>query len=378
MSIRRPPEPHNRYNAGMDAERVKEVLDRLGEPSYRLKQILRAVYKQGVGTYAEITSLPASLRAALEKEAPMMSLKPENILSSEDKRAHKAVLSLADGLSVESVLLRPKPGGPWSCCISCQVGCAVGCSFCATGSMGLVRSLEPEEIADQALFWRQFIRTRKLDGSLLNVVYMGMGEPFHNLDASLASLRILLDPEGLGFAARRISMSTVGIVPAMEIFASGFSQVNLALSLHAANDELRSRLVPVNNAFPLAALSGVLDRVIKTTNRKVFLEYVVLAGENDRAVHARELARFVRSVSRPELLHVNLIAYNPGGSAGTRKRRGKSRPSSPHKRPTEGAMRGFRDKLQTRGVSVTIRRSLGTDIQGACGQLVVQCKKSPK
>lgn len=346
----------------MDLKRLRDALEAAGEPSYRTAQVLKAVYRDGAGTYDEITVLPARLRELLERKAPLSSVKPRRVLVSEDGRARKALLKLADGQLVETVLLRPKPGPAWSACISCQVGCAVGCSFCATGRMGLRRNLTPEEIADQVLFWRQHLRGKGVPGKVTNVVYMGMGEPLHCLDAVSSSLRILLDPARLGLAARHVSVSTAGIVPGMDRLTAEFPQVNLALSLHAADNELRTRLVPINRAYPLEDLGEALERVIGATKRKVFLEYVVIEGVNNRTRDARSVSRFVRSVGRPDLMQVNLIAFNPTGSS--------------RKVPPHWKVRRFRDALMRFGVRVTIRRGLGMDIRAACGQLATASIKS--
>ncbi|MFH2203577.1 MAG: 23S rRNA (adenine(2503)-C(2))-methyltransferase RlmN [Elusimicrobiota bacterium] len=340
----------------MDAIKVREALKRLKQPSYRLTQILRAVYQDGASSYEEVTALPKQLRADLAKRAPVLSFTPKKVFASASRRAYKALLRLADGKLVESVLLRPKPSGDWSACVSSQVGCAMGCIFCATGVMGLRRNLSAEEIADQVLFWRQYLRRKRLGGRLSNVVYMGMGEPLHNIDNVLSSLRILLDPERLGLAARHVSVSTVGILPGMKRLIEAFPQVNLAVSLHAATERLRSRLVPVNKAYPLEQLAETLSEVLAKTRRKIFLEYVLIAGENDGKKNAQELIRFLHKTGRADLLHVNLIAWNPI--------------DTPLRAPTRENAQQFRDWLRGRGATVTIRKSLGMDIRGACGQLI--------
>jgi 23S rRNA (adenine(2503)-C(2))-methyltransferase len=340
----------------MDAAKLAEFLLERREAKYRLKQILKAVYQDGVASYEEMTALPAALRKDLAAEVPISTVAAARVKVSADGRAHKAALRLKDKKLIESVLLKPKPGDQWSSCISSQVGCAMGCNFCATGLMGLKRNLTAEEIADQLVFWRQYMREHRIKGRLTNVVYMGMGEPLHAIGPVLDSLRILLDPERLGLSARHVSVSTVGIVPGMERLVEEFPQVNLALSLHAADDKLRTKLVPANQAYPLRDLARVLQYAIQRTGRKIFLEYVLLAGENDRVEHARELAKFVRKVSRKDLLHVNLIAWNPTDTR--------------HEKPTREAAQRFKEMLQMRGVRVTIRKNLGTDIDGACGQLI--------
>jgi 23S rRNA (adenine(2503)-C(2))-methyltransferase len=340
----------------MDVAKLKQTLKKLKQPDFRFKQIVRSVYTDGVSGYDEITTLPKALRGELKKTSPLLSFKVRKVFTSKDKRAHKALIEFPDGKLAETVLLRPKPTGSWSTCVSSQVGCAMGCTFCATGIMGLRRHLTAEEIADQVLFWRQYIRSKKLGSTLTNVVYMGMGEPLNNLTNVSSSLKILLDPERLALSARHVSVSTVGLVPGIEKFIDAFPQVNLALSLHAANDRLRSHLVPVNKSYPLKALAETLREVLAKTRRKVFVEYVLLAGENDKKDHAQELIRWMHRCGRPDLLHINLIVWNPT--------------DTPHRMtPTEQA-RKFRDWLRERGAHVTIRKNLGTDIQGACGQLI--------
>lgn len=342
----------------MDAAKLKKVFADAGEPAFRLKQALDAVFKNGASSWAEATTLPAALRERLEAEAPVLCLRADRVLVSEDGRAHKAALRLHDGALVETVLLKPKPGPDWSVCVSTQVGCAMACTFCATGLMGLKRDLSAEEISDQVLFWRGYLKTRRLAGRVSNVVYMGMGEPMHNYDATAESLRALLDPGRFGMSARHLSVSTVGIVPGIERFIEDFPNVNLALSLHAATDSVRERLVPANRAFGLEKLAGALRQVLAKTGRKIFLEYVLLAGENDRLRDAFALVKFVHSVGRADLLHVNLIVWNPTATR--------------HTAPDEDGARRFKVALEKQGVSVTVRRNLGTEIQGACGQLITR------
>lgn len=342
----------------MDATKVEKALTAAGEPGFRLKQALEAVYKGHVSAWAEATTLPAALRERLEREAPVLCLASHRVLVSDDGRAHKAALRLHDGCLVESVLLKPKPVDDWSVCVSTQVGCAMACTFCATGLMGLRRNLTAEEIADQVLFWRGYLKARRLEGRVSNVVYMGMGEPFHNYAAVAASLRDLLSPERLGLSARHVSVSTVGIVPGIERFAEDFPTVNLALSLHAATDALRERIVPANRAYDTAKLKAALGAYLQKTGRKVFIEYVLLAGENDRLKDAFALAKFIRETGRADLLHVNLIAWNPTATK--------------HVAPDHDHARRFKEALEGQGVSVTVRRNLGTDIAGACGQLITR------
>ncbi len=338
----------------MDAERARAALKDLGQPGYRWEQVRAAVYAQAASSYDEISVLPAEVRRALGERAPILSLSRRRVSVSGDGRAHKALLDLRDGKTIETVLLRPSPTR-WTACVSTQVGCAVACSFCATGLLGLKRSLTAEEIADQALFWRQYMRAEALEGRLDNVVYMGMGEPFACYDAVAESLRALLDQKRLGLGARHVSVSTSGVAPKIVQFGRDFPQVNLALSLHAADDDLRTRLVPMNKAYPLAKLAEALKIYLRETNRKVFFEYILLRGENDRDEDAAALARWLSGLGPAALLHVNLIVFNQTDTA--------------HSPTAETDARRFQEKIMAAGFKATIRQNLGRDIDGACGQL---------
>jgi len=254
--------------------------------------------------------------------------------------------------------MSPKPG-LWTACISSQVGCAMKCSFCATGTMGLTRNLSSEEITDQVLFWRIFIAKNDISADRLNnIVYMGMGEPLHNTGNVFESLEELTSEDTFNIGSRHISVSTSGLLKGVQQMAERFPQVNLALSLHAAKDELRSSIMPVNKAFDLEKIRACLNEYIDTTHRKVFIEYVLLEGENNEIKHAEQLATFLKSLKRPELTHTNLIVYNET--------------ESDHKGSTKEKADMFRNKLKSKGLSVTIRKNLGRDIDGACGQLAVK------
>lgn len=341
----------------MRLQRVAEALKGLGAPAFRLDQVRKAVFGEAAASYEDIGVLPASLRGELASAAPLMSVVLKRLDVSKDKRAFKALLQLGDACIIETVLLRPSDTR-WTTCISSQVGCAIACTFCATGLAGLTRSLTPEEITDQVLFWRQYMRKEGLPGRLDNVVYMGMGEPFSAYEPVAESLRVLMDQKQFGIGARHISVSTAGLVPGIERFGSDFPQVNLALSLHCADDELRSRLVPVNKAYPLAKLAAALGKYLSLTRRKVFLEYVLLRGENDRTEDAKRLIDWVKSVGPLELLHVNLIIFN--------------QTDTPHQATSEDNARRFQELILAAGIKATVRQNLGRDIKGACGQLTFE------
>lgn len=338
----------------MNPKKLKEFLNQKGEPSYRASQILKAVYS-GISSYENISVLPKNLKESLSTEIPILSLTSETIQTAKDGTAHKARLRLQTGHLIETVLMQPKPN-LWSVCVSSQVGCGLSCSFCATGLMGFTRNLTTEEIADQLLFWKQYIRERGTEARISNVVYMGMGEPMLNFDAVKESILQLTDPDLFALSRRSITVSSAGVVPGIERFANELKQVNLALSLHAANNPLRTHLVPINKAYPLEKLAESLKRYFAKNNRKVFLEYVLLANENDQLKHGLELVRFIRHVGMEHLLHVNLITWNPTDTA--------------HISTSREQAHTFKEFLIKHGILVTIRKNLGKDISAACGQLL--------
>lgn len=339
----------------MDIEKLALILEQKNQPKFRLQQIKKAIYQEGVSSFSEISTLSKDLREALEKEMKILSFEVEKVLIAKDKKSIKALLKLSDGNFIEAVLISPIDG-TWSSCISSQVGCAIGCKFCATGKMGLKRNLTAEEITDQILFWNQYLKkTNNETKDISTIVYMGMGEPFLNWENVSESLRILTDKELFGFGSRSISVSTSGIPEGIEKLASEFPQVNLALSLHFADDTKRSASMPINRKNNLEALRESLKKYFEKTKRKVFLEYVMLGGVNDSRDDADKLVRFVKSIGKLQLLHVNLIRYNSTDSEFK---------SSSKERTVE-----FRDYLVKNRIGVTIRKSLGEEIQGACGQL---------
>lgn len=339
----------------MNPPALAQAIQELGEPSFRLRQILSLI-GSGVGSYEEMSVLPLPLRQRLNEKVPLLSLNPEKVLAGSDGLTFKARLRLGDGKSIETVLMQPKPGF-WSVCVSSQVGCALRCSFCATGLMGLARNLSPEEITDQVLFWRQWSRHQNPAAKAGNVVYMGMGEPMLNFDNVKESIAWLTDPLLFNLGRRHITVSSAGVVAGLDRFTDELPQINLALSLHAATETLRSVLVPINKAYPLEQLALCLKRYFLKNKRKVFIEYVLLDKVNDTLKHAQELVVWLRAVGYLRLLHVNLIAWNPIAAD--------YQPS-----PREQAQ-SFKRHLIRNKIHVTIRKNLGQDIDGACGQLVI-------
>lgn len=338
----------------MDIRKLEQFLIENNLPKFRLGQIQKAIFQDGVNSFSEITTLSKDLREKIEQELKLLSFKVEKVLEAKDGQSIKALLKLESGDLIETVLISPKPG-TWSACISCQVGCQMGCRFCATGKMGFKRNLTSEEITDQILFWKQYLKKNKIEGSFSNIVYMGMGEPFNNWKEVSESINILTDEKLFGFGSRSLSVSTSGIVSGIEKMANEFPQVNLAISLHFASDEKRSRFMPVNQVDNLESLKNGLKKYFQITKRKVFLEYIMLDGINDTALDAKMLADFIFSIGNTHLLHVNLIRYNTTSEQLT--------PS------TKTRTQNFKAELEKHKVSATIRKSLGDEIKAACGQL---------
>lgn len=346
------------YGVGMDAARLQQFLEENGLPKFRLGQIQKAIFTDGVLAFSEITTLPKDLREKMQKELQLLSFEVKKVLTAKDGQSIKALLELRGGELIETVLISPKPG-VWSACISCQVGCAMGCRFCATGKLGFKRNLTAEEITDQVLFWRQYLnknfKFQISNFKFANVVYMGMGEPFNNWKNVSASVRILTDEKLFGFGSRSLSISTSGVAAGIERMAREFPQINLAISLHFASDEKRNQFMPVNKKDNLENLRQALKKYFEITRRKVFLEYIMLDGINDTALDAKKLSDFVFSVGNVQLLHMNLIRYNVTSEA--------LRPSSRTRTQL------FKQELEKHRVSATIRKSLGEEIEAACGQL---------
>jgi 23S rRNA (adenine2503-C2)-methyltransferase len=337
-----------------DAEALAKAFDL---PRYRLAQIYRAAVKELVDDFDGVTVLPTALRATLKSTLKLSSLTLEREATSHDGQTTKFLFALADGKEVEAVLMRHR-GGRTTACISSQAGCALKCDFCATGQGGFFRNMSALEIFDQAIFVAR--RARKESLPLTNLVFMGMGEPFLNYDALLDAVALLNDGQGFNLGARHITISTAGVVPGIRRFADEGIQVNLAISLHAPDDAQRTKLMPINKKWPIAALMEAVRAYVAATNRKVFYEYLMLAGVNDRPEDARHLADLLGG----PLHHVNLIPYNAT--------------DAPFERSSPAAMRHFQSILRERGVPSTIRHTMGDDIAAACGQLRVDHKRAAK
>ena len=325
-----------------------------GEAPYRLRQIRRAVARSTASDWSGLTDLPLALRSALAASFRWSAVEVVTEVASADGETRKALLRLHDGHHVESVLM-PHHGERNSVCLSTQAGCPMACAFCATGEMGLVRDLTRGEIVDQVRHWQRELRRQ--DDRVSHVVYMGMGEPLRNYGPVLASVRMLSDAELFGISPRRITISTCGIVPKMDALASEGLPVNLAVSLHAADDRTRSAIMPVNRKWRVDDVLDASARYVERTRRRLTFEYVLLAGVNDAVADAERLGERIAARGRPAMYHVNLIPVNagPGG----------------FERPSPEAMDRFARALERHGVAATVRISKGQDIAAGCGQLKV-------
>ncbi len=331
----------------MDLALLKKIL--VKEPSFRLKQAKKAIFRDLTEDWSGITTFPLSLREKL-KEKYSLKIQAETFISR-DKRTVKVVINLKDNLQIETVLMRHKNKRN-TVCVSSQVGCPLGCIFCATGKSGFKRNLEVFEIVEQVLFFARYLKKDKQ--KITNIVFMGMGEPFLNYDNVLDAIKVLNDKEGFNLGARRFSISTVGIINGIKKLAEEKLEVNLAISLHAPDDTLRSKIIPINKKYPISKVLKAIEEYIKKTRRRVMFEYIMIKGLNDSDEHAKKLAELMK---KRELSFMNLISYNPTGVF-------KPSPSIRIKK--------FKDILEKAKIAVTQRYRFGQDIKGACGQLTAK------
>ena len=320
----------------------------LDQPRYRARQIYTWVYRHHLDNYREMTNLPSELRGALAESLPLSTLAPVHEVVADGGETIKTLYRTMDGELIETVLMLYPDRA--TVCVSCQVGCAVGCAFCATGLGGLSRNLSSGEMVGQIVDAARLAGRR--GRSLTNIVMMGMGEPLQNYAATMKMVSIVHDPLGMNFGARRITISTSGVVPKIDALADEPFQVNLAVSLHAPNDELRSRLVPLNQRYPIATLIDSCRRYIARTGRRVSFEYALMRGINDGDDIARELANLLRGI----LCHVNVIPLNPVDVL-------------PYERPDAAGIERFAEIVRQAGIPTTVRYSRGVEIAAACGQL---------
>lgn len=344
----------------MDLSNLEKILEL--EPKYRVKQAKEAVFKNFISDWSEATFFSKELRDKLTKECPLeikadvlVSKKPASAEGSGEAKedAVKARIILKDGLMIESVLMRHRDGRN-TVCVSSQVGCPLGCLFCATGKMGFKRNLTVYEIIEQVIFFSRYLKSRGHPMStdlerVTNVTYMGMGEPFLNYNNVLESVRILNDYKYFNIGVRSISISTAGIIEGINKLSDDPLHINLAISLHAPNNALREKLMPIDKRYPLPEVLKAVDEYIEKTKRKVMFEYVLIKDVNDSDEHAKELAKIMDK----KLYFVNLILYNDTGvfKASITKR-----------------VEAFRAILEKLNIRYTQRHRFGDDIQAACGQ----------
>lgn len=327
---------------------LQRFLVELGEPKFRAKQVWEWLYKNYAVDFESMRNLPKSLITKLQSSADLGVLEPVVEEYSSDGFTKKVLFKLHDGRLIETVLMRYDKRN--TICMSSQAGCAMGCVFCATGQMGFMRHLTVGEMVGQYAYFGHALKQE--EARISNVVMMGMGEPLHNYDNTLAAVDRITDPTGIDLGNRKITISTVGLIPAMRRYADEKRQTPLAVSLHAATDEERDALIPVNSRWPIEELMETCRYYIAQTGRRLTFEWALIKGENDTVEQADRLGKLLKGM----LCHVNLIPLNPTkGYAG--------RPSNPER------VKAFIDKLSEYGVSATVRVRRGIDIQAGCGQL---------
>ncbi|MCO5229202.1 MAG: 23S rRNA (adenine(2503)-C(2))-methyltransferase RlmN [Thermomicrobiales bacterium] len=332
----------------LSVEDLTDRLETLGAPRFRAKQMYNWGYEHFVESYGDMKNLPAALQEQLEENLPFRTMEMVDRKVTDDGDTYKLLYETFDGQVVETVLMLYPDRA--TVCVSCQVGCAVGCAFCATGLGGLTRSLSAGEIVQQTVDAAR--QAKALGRNLTNLVMMGMGEPLQNYAETMKFINIIHDPRGLNFGARRITISTSGIVPRIDALADEPLQLNLAVSLHAPNNDLRGQLVPVNGRWPVEDLLAACDRYIAKTGRRISFEYALMNGINNSDEVAHELGELLRG----RLCHVNVIPFNPVEVLD-------------FERPTVEMIDRFAAIVQSHGVPTTVRYSRGVEIDAACGQL---------
>jgi 23S rRNA (adenine2503-C2)-methyltransferase len=331
-----------------DLPALTELVKGWGQPAFRAKQIWQGLYKNLWASPEAFSNLPKSLRAKMDENLRFDVLEPTLKLDSTDGQTRKTLFRLPDGRQIEAVLMRYDRRR--TLCISTQVGCAMGCTFCATGQMGFTRHLSSGEIIAQVMYYARLLQEE--EQAVTNVVLMGMGEPFHNYDNTMQAIDRLNDPEGYNFGARRFTISTSGLVPAIRQFAEEKRQVNLAVSLHATENDKRGAMMPVNKRYKIEELIQACREYVKKTGRRITFEWALIHEVNDTPEEARKLAVLLKGL----LCHVNAIPLNPttgyDGQATTKERAA-----------------AFKEILEQNGIPCTIRMRRGIDIQAGCGQL---------
>ncbi|MBW7885650.1 MAG: 23S rRNA (adenine(2503)-C(2))-methyltransferase RlmN [Caldilineaceae bacterium] len=360
-TIRLVPEPETTARQSLlelSRDELEAFLAAMGQPAFRARQIWEWIYTRYAASFAEMTNLPKELRQRLDAAATIAPLKLVTEIVSLDRNTVKALFMLPDGQTIEAVLMLYDQRR--TLCISSQAGCAMGCTFCATAQGGLARNLTAGEIVAQVLYFARYLADPAMPPEtdverptqVTNIVLMGMGEPMHNYKNVWTALRRLTDPAAFGLGARHITLSTVGLVPMIDRMAEEGLQIGLAVSLHAANDDLRTQLVPVNKGYGVEELLAAVRRYIDKTHRRVTFEYALMRGINDTPALAQELAARLQGI----LCHVNLIPLNPI-------------PDSPYQPTSDEDTERFAQILRDAGIPTTVRLRRGIEINAGCGQL---------
>lgn len=334
---------------------LEDTIKSWGEPAYRAKQIWQGLYKNLWHSPEDFSNLSKSLREKLTAHFSFSHLRPATVLNSSDGQTTKTLFELPTDAAIEAVLMRYNERN--TLCISTQVGCAMGCVFCATGQMGFRANLTSGEIVEQVMYYARLLQ--QTGERPTNIVVMGMGEPFHNYNETMAAIDRLNDHEGFDMSARRFTISTVGLIPMIKRFTHEKRQVNLAISLHAAGDELRTSMLPINKKYPIRTLLDTCREYVKVTGRRITFEWALIHEVNDTPEQAKILAGLLSGIN----CHVNVIPLNPtlgyNGKATSRPR-----------------AEAFRQILEENGIPCTIRIRRGIDIRAGCGQLAIQRETS--
>lgn len=335
----------------MFPEELEKLIADLSKERYRARQLFSWIHKHGVSSFDEMTNLSLSFRQELGRFARIGSIEEENRIVSSYGNATKFLFRLEDGKNIESVLI--DEDDRQTVCISSQIGCILNCRFCATGSMGYLRNLKATEIIDQLIYIRKILQLK--GKNVTNVVFMGMGEPLLNYDNVVRSVRLMQSELGISLGAKRITISTVGIIPGIERLAQEKLKIGLAISLNATTDNLRNRLMPINKKYPISKLLMVTRQYAHETDRWVTFEYVLIKDVNDSDADAYRLYQLVRDIP----CKINLISFNPV-------------PQSSFQRPEADRIREFQEYLCSHHLTATLRESAGPDIAAACGQLCIE------
>ena len=335
---------------GLLPDEISAILPK-GKEKYRGEQIFRWIHERGVDSFDEMSNLPKSFRDEIGLLFSIGALKNLSVVTSEDNSTNKFLWELFDGHRIESVIIRDE--GRITACISSQAGCKMACTFCRTGGMGFKRNLSSGEIVDQLIKMTQFLK--KTDEDITNVVFMGMGDPLDNLDDVLKAIEIIKMEIGISIGMRKITVSTCGIVPGIQLLARKHKKIGLAISLNAAENDVRTMLMPINRRYPLDQLIAAAKEYVRLTKRRITFEYILIAEVNDSADHAKKLLTLARKIP----CKINLIVFNEFEN-------------SPYKSPSPDMVEEFQNILTDGHITAFIRKSKGTDILAACGQLATQ------